>query len=67
MSQKSTDMEKLSTTKCPKMGTEQWSCSKDECICHLKEKITCDYPNCEKKGTSFDMGNNGKPFVCCKW
>lgn len=27
------------TTKCPKIGASQWTCTKDECICHFKEKI----------------------------
>ena len=26
-------------TLCPKIGAAQWSCSKDECTCHLKDGI----------------------------
>jgi hypothetical protein len=29
----------LFNTKCPKLGAAQWSCTKDECTCHLKESI----------------------------
>ena len=29
----------LFNTKCPKIGAAQWTCTKSECICHLKESI----------------------------
>jgi hypothetical protein len=29
----------LSNTLCPKIGAAQWTCTKDECTCHLKESI----------------------------
>lgn len=32
-------MEKSFTTKCPKQGVLQWSCTQEECICHLKSSI----------------------------
>lgn len=27
------------TTKCPKVGAEQWTCKYFECICHLKSDL----------------------------
>ena len=30
----------LFNTKCPKIGAAQWTCTKRECICHLKESIS---------------------------
>jgi hypothetical protein len=35
------ELEPLPTgnTLCPKIGAEQWTCTKDECTCHLKESI----------------------------
>ena len=27
-------------TKCPKIGAAQWTCTKTECVCHLKESIS---------------------------
>ena len=29
----------LGNTICPKIGAAQWTCTKDECTCHLKETI----------------------------
>jgi hypothetical protein len=29
----------LDNTLCPKVGAAQWACTKDECMCHLKEGI----------------------------
>lgn len=29
----------FATTKCPKIGQLQWSCTYEECICHLKANI----------------------------
>src|ERR1700676_5044593 len=29
----------MTNTLCPKIGAAQWSCTKDECTCHLNERI----------------------------
>jgi len=35
----SREASKLSNTLCPKIGAAQWTCTRDECTCHLKESI----------------------------
>ena len=32
-------LDSLGNTLCPKIGAAQWTCTKDECTCHLKESI----------------------------
>jgi hypothetical protein len=29
----------MTNTLCPKIGAAQWTCTRDECTCHLKENI----------------------------
>ena len=29
----------MTNTLCPKIGAAQWTCTKDECTCHLKDSI----------------------------
>jgi hypothetical protein len=48
-------MEKSYTTKCPKLGSKQWSCSKEECVCHLKEIFNM-----------VDKDSTGTPYICPK-
>lgn len=30
----------------------------------LEAKEKCSYPNCERFGLGYDIGNDGKPIVC---
>ena len=33
----------MTNTLCPKIGAAQWTCTKDECTCHLKDSIPARY------------------------
>ena len=65
MSQKSTDTENTLTMKtksvtintlCPKIGMYQWTCTYEECNCHLREQIV------DKANKAFD-GKGNKLWV----
>lgn len=50
----------MTTTLCPKMGVMQWTCTKDECICHLKDSIK---PTCKKCGRRTRTGCDGEGWI----
>jgi hypothetical protein len=34
------------STLCPKIGTFQWSCTREECTCHLKSSLPAGKSTC---------------------